>query len=348
MLTVEQIELIRQRALRPDIIDQQYAAITKAELTALCDMAMQAVAPPAALSAERAKELQFNLATAQNLVDAFGGEEADVTVRWLPEGAVLNDDDDPPDYKSPAGLYVSYDDCPEEGLIGLEQSVQPPIKEVTDAERAELARLLLRAQLALPVLGTMLKKVGCFSGSEIAEELRADIARAIGHDWATGLIKSHPNWETCMKCGVVKKRNGENAACPGIVKVRLREAADALSQPSAPKPAPLSPERMREIADHYLDLWHKPERKLPLLDAVVGAIKAALAESAPSGWQPIETAPSDVPVLLYSPDRGVANEERIEVRVFHSTHGGSMHAWATHWMPLPPPPLSAAEAAKPK
>ena len=76
--------------------------------------------------------------------------------------------------------------------------------------------------------------------------------------------------------------------------------------------------------------------------------RAALsADPAPVGdeWQPIETAPHETPVLLYCPDRGCpSNRERIELgcystgeRVGH-TSTMSYHSWATHWMPLPPPP----------
>ena len=55
-------------------------------------------------------------------------------------------------------------------------------------------------------------------------------------------------------------------------------------------------------------------------------------------WQPIETAPADVPLLLYCPDRGPANEARCECREYRNTRGGTEHAWATHWMPLPEAP----------
>ena len=55
----------------------------------------------------------------------------------------------------------------------------------------------------------------------------------------------------------------------------------------------------------------------------------------PAGeWRPVETAPSDVPLLLYIPTRHFTNEERIEVAVFRNTRAGTQHAWATLWMPL--------------
>lgn len=62
-------------------------------------------------------------------------------------------------------------------------------------------------------------------------------------------------------------------------------------------------------------------------------------------WQPIETAPSNVDVLLFCPDRGCdSNRARIELGC--ASHGWrneaannmSYHAWATHWMPLPAQP----------
>jgi hypothetical protein len=61
-----------------------------------------------------------------------------------------------------------------------------------------------------------------------------------------------------------------------------------------------------------------------------------------SGWQPIETAPKDIDVLLYCPERGPANHERIELRDYGSTKGGYVHSWATHWMPIPAPPIEAS------
>ena len=56
-------------------------------------------------------------------------------------------------------------------------------------------------------------------------------------------------------------------------------------------------------------------------------------------WKPIETAPSDVVIMLYMPDRGITNEERIECGVFRNSKAGTQHAWATHWMSLPKPPI---------
>ena len=57
-----------------------------------------------------------------------------------------------------------------------------------------------------------------------------------------------------------------------------------------------------------------------------------------SQWQPIETAPSDIQILLYSPWSHATNPGRIETGIYHNSRGGSWHSWATHWMPLPAPP----------
>lgn len=65
-------------------------------------------------------------------------------------------------------------------------------------------------------------------------------------------------------------------------------------------------------------------------------------------WQPIETAPSDLAVLLYTPDLHMTNPERVEVRVYHDSRAGTRHAWATHWMPPPAPPMNGADNASPR
>ncbi len=54
-------------------------------------------------------------------------------------------------------------------------------------------------------------------------------------------------------------------------------------------------------------------------------------------WKPIDTAPVDVSVLLFCPERHFTNPQRIEVGVAH-TSNGTHHAWATHWAPLPDGP----------
>lgn len=68
-----------------------------------------------------------------------------------------------------------------------------------------------------------------------------------------------------------------------------------------------------------------------------------------TGWEPIETAPHDDAVLLWSPD---AREHGVMVG-YHSDVGGpddceawidfwtdvAIDAWPTHWMPIPGVPI---------
>lgn len=69
-------------------------------------------------------------------------------------------------------------------------------------------------------------------------------------------------------------------------------------------------------------------------------------------WQPIETAPHNEAVLLgWWQDNGIGNYDW-QVVLGAASHGWrrgtisnmSYHSFATHWMPLPEPLLSPAEA----
>ncbi len=77
------------------------------------------------------------------------------------------------------------------------------------------------------------------------------------------------------------------------------------------------------------------------LRADLEAAQARIKELEGAGWQPIETAPHGVDVLLYCPERGITNHERIELGTASSgwrtdrASTMSWHSWATHWMPLP-------------
>ena len=96
--------------------------------------------------------------------------------------------------------------------------------------------------------------------------------------------------------------------------------------------------------------WNDPER--PLLGskceatslAVANAQERSRAALAAETWRPIESAPHNEQVLLYCPERGITNHERIELgfashgRRVGATSSFSRHSWATHWMPLPNPP----------
>lgn len=55
-----------------------------------------------------------------------------------------------------------------------------------------------------------------------------------------------------------------------------------------------------------------------------------------NNWQPIETAPRNTKVLLYSPPENLSNhpDQRHDIRVSAPRD----FCWATHWMPLPEPP----------
>lgn len=66
-----------------------------------------------------------------------------------------------------------------------------------------------------------------------------------------------------------------------------------------------------------------------------------------SEWKPIETAPHGVEVLLATPPfKSMGEQARWEFRVGTASRGEriggysniSRDSWATHWMPLPPPP----------
>jgi len=114
---------------------------------------------------------------------------------------------------------------------------------------------------------------------------------------------------------------------------------------------------MTDIVDrlrHIADLWEPDEKSSIQLEAAaeIERLRAALAARADghSQWRPIETAPHETLVLLYSPPAW-PSEAKCEVG-FASTgrrtpapDGGifsnmSWHGYATHWMPLPFPPDS--------
>lgn len=73
-------------------------------------------------------------------------------------------------------------------------------------------------------------------------------------------------------------------------------------------------------------------------DRAASVIEAALTAAAKEGWQPIETAPRDIEVLLgwwtTWPDR----QWKMSSDLAGSTKGGWLHGQATHWQPLPEPP----------
>jgi hypothetical protein len=80
---------------------------------------------------------------------------------------------------------------------------------------------------------------------------------------------------------------------------------------------------------------------------VANLIESALAYSAPK-WQDIATAPKDVAVLVYvSLLDETVRAHKDEDGAWHGYAGEKwIGEYATHWQPLPPPPLSAAPEAK--
>jgi hypothetical protein len=87
-----------------------------------------------------------------------------------------------------------------------------------------------------------------------------------------------------------------------------------------------------------LEAWAERGKDLHanMWDQMHFALEAADA----AAWQPIETAPHAVDVILHSPDRGVSNPAAMELRPYSVGVVGarSYHAWATHWRHLPEPP----------
>lgn len=58
-------------------------------------------------------------------------------------------------------------------------------------------------------------------------------------------------------------------------------------------------------------------------------------------WQPIETAPADVDVLLCWWDEWPQGQWKQDLNLAICTKGGWRHGRATHWMSLPEPPNDA-------
>lgn len=78
----------------------------------------------------------------------------------------------------------------------------------------------------------------------------------------------------------------------------------------------------------------------------LAALRAERDEAQPVAWRPIDTAPVDQDVLLYCPERGVTNHERVEIDAAWTSRG-SHHAWATHWAPVPARPGTHPPATSP-
>lgn len=92
------------------------------------------------------------------------------------------------------------------------------------------------------------------------------------------------------------------------------------------------------VADFADDPDNAPE-----IDAHIATILNAIAtrQLVPAqAWQPIETIPDCVEVLVWargweSPSIGFASDG---VGPYDPISGGEFDPWPTYWMPLPPPP----------
>ncbi|MBS1725007.1 MAG: hypothetical protein JSS66_18870 [Armatimonadetes bacterium] len=84
-----------------------------------------------------------------------------------------------------------------------------------------------------------------------------------------------------------------------------------------------------------------PVGSVEKLLSAIDALPSLTAPASAASWrEDMDNAPVDQEVLLYCPDLGIANPERIELAVAHSSRG-SHHSWATKWMPLPAMPVRA-------
>lgn len=110
--------------------------------------------------------------------------------------------------------------------------------------------------------------------------------------------------------------------------------------------------RLRLFGQNVIRILARLDAERTRADAAEAERDAAVARAMPEWrWRPIESAPHNELVLLYCPDRGPTNRERIELG--YASHGSrsaissslSQHAWATMWRPLPdlPTPTAAQE-----
>ena len=89
-------------------------------------------------------------------------------------------------------------------------------------------------------------------------------------------------------------------------------------------------DKKRELQDEISEFsCHIGPLDLLLADAAIAAYEAAQ-------WRPIESAPKEGVVLLYSPHEIVLAEW--DERGWFEARDGGMAYNPTHWRPLPPPP----------
>lgn len=136
------------------------------------------------------------------------------------------------------------------------------------------------------------------------------------------------------------------------------EYADAVAALSAPAPQGIGREDIARVllqaktgalADMILGLPDAQQRGLEIL---TDAILALLPTEPPVQWQPIETAPRDGRMFLVGYDESIASTARLEPhqrvyearwnenqQSFSARNGFILHDGATHWQPIPEPPV---------
>lgn len=107
----------------------------------------------------------------------------------------------------------------------------------------------------------------------------------------------------------------------------------------------LATDLRKHLSDNadYIDGYSKE-----YFDQAATALEAYAQQAEVCGeWQDIETAPHGVDVLLYTPSLPVVitrESDKYEVRPYSfGDIAKSYHSTATHWMPLPVPPIARAE-----
>ncbi|TAD87011.1 MAG: ArsR family transcriptional regulator [Alphaproteobacteria bacterium] len=197
-------------------------------------------------------------------------------------------------------------------------------------------------------------------GSPTWEQDLEALAHAIGRLWhrlPPGADQSEAHWHGHLSAvaemlGIAQHRQADEAeikqavADPVVAKVlqALAEGDAAPTNSELAERCGLSEETvssgLKDAQDCGLVITAKLGRfnRATLTGTGRWAVETLLSQPAPQqGWQPIETAPKCVNVLLYSPFRCATNQE--EIAVGFAECNGSSHAWATHWMPLPHPPV---------
>lgn len=66
----------------------------------------------------------------------------------------------------------------------------------------------------------------CYGVTDTEAKGQAEAVEGL-HDWFTyGRLQ----WECCRKCGIVRRLDGKNSPCRGVVKVELRSAPSGKEQ----------------------------------------------------------------------------------------------------------------------